>query len=450
MSIVILKIAYMQWKIAIAALVAFALSTPVFAQEGGSRASVILERVREAKEICERQSPSFTTEVTVTSYKVAVWKTVKGKKKKVWITKKKRDEIVTARPVVLCAFKASDRSWHIINIHVPYPRPQGAFQYTLRTQGYRLEHVSGSGVTRLVFDVYQGEEKLVVYRYLHSWFPRESLAKGNGPHLSEEAQFVSYTPFYPDLFAQELLHAGVRFPHGELMEVYRELREAGVPSKTFPRELVADVIDWRTPFNLAANEQMDHDKFNGDPFATTANVYVEYALNGPDAFSWSFSSFGAAGAMQFTNHVGTYDGVRAAYPRAGIDPDFTRGTRNLRNSLKAAICLLDLELSRMPLEVRLLYKSNPAVGGVYPVIAYNAGSSRARAAYEVITKNNIDLETVDLGLPEQVFVRRKNCSKCKGRQSIVNVLPRETEMYVKKYMYILDFIEQFRAQGVLP
>ena len=421
-------------------------------------ASVILERIKTAKEICERQSPSFVTEVVVTERKKVVWKKVKDQKpKKVWQTIKVRSESVTARPVVLCAFYERDRSWHVIEIHGHYPQ-SGEFQFTVKTAGYRVERIYGKGIARFSANAYlvteRSEEKLIVYRYLHSWFPDESLAKGNGPHLINDARFVSYTPLAPDLFSDEILALGMRYLHGELMEAYRELRETGEPSKAFPQRLLADVIDWRIPFSLAANEQMAHDKFNVDEWSTTADVYAEFALDGPETFMWSFSNFRyrgrtehAVGAMQFTNHAGTYDAVRRACPRALLESNFLRGAQHLRNSLKAAICLLDLELARLP-EVHALYQSNSLTGGVYPVIAYNAGAFAARGAYKAILTNRIDLEKADLGLPEQVFIQKKRCTTCKKKngQSALKVLPSETEMYIKKYIYMLKFIEQFRSE----
>lgn len=170
---------------------------------------------------------------------------------------------------------------------------------------------------------------------------------------------------------------------------------------------------------------------------------------------WSFSNFPykgriehAVGVMQFTNHAGTYNSVRKSCPRARLLPDFLQGAQNLRNSLKAAICLLDIELARLP-GVHALYRTNPAIGGVYPVIAYNAGAGRAKSAYDALVANGIDLEKADLGLPEQIFVRKQRCRTCtkkKGRGSALKVLPGETEMYIKKYMYVLKFIEQFHPE----
>lgn len=422
-------------------------------------ASVVLERIKTAKEICERQSPPFTTEVVLTERKKAFWKKAKGEEKptRVWRTVKERSETVIERPIVLCAFKESDQSWHVIEIRVPYPGKK-VFQYTVKTPGYRLEHVGGRGVARLVFRVYyatgEKEEQLTVYRYLHSWFSPEALAKGNGAHLLLDARFVSYTPLSQDLFSDELFALGMRYLYGELMEAYRELREAGEPSKAFPQKLLADVIDWRIPFSLAANEQMDHDKFNSDEWGTASDVYAEFALDGPETFMWSFSNFShqgrtehAVGVMQLTNHLGTYDSVKNACPRARLETDFLRGAQNLRNALKAAICLLDIELARLP-GVHALYRSDPVIGGVYPVIAYNAGGARARDAYNAIVANAIDLQKADLGLPEKVFVRKRACRTCskKKGQGALKVLPPQTETYIKKYVYVLKLVEQFHPE----
>ena len=44
---------------------------------------------------------------------------------------------------------------------------------------------------------------------------------------------------------------------------------------------------------------------------------------------------------------------------AQIDPNFERGATRLQNAMKAAACLLDIELSQMSSEIRSAYRTNP-------------------------------------------------------------------------------------------
>jgi len=41
--------------------------------------------------------------------------------------------------------------------------------------------------------------------------------------------------------------------------------------------------------------------------------------------------------------------------------------------MKAAVCLLDIELSQMSSEIRSAYRTNPEVLGIFAVAAYNGG-----------------------------------------------------------------------------
>ena len=66
--------------------------------------------------------------------------------------------------------------------------------------------------------------------------------------------------------------------------------------------------------------------------------------------------------MQFTNRRGngTYALVVRRCPGAKLDPKFESGATNLLNAMKAAICLLDLELAGMRADIREAYRKNPS------------------------------------------------------------------------------------------
>ena len=70
----------------------------------------------------------------------------------------------------------------------------------------------------------------------------------------------------------------------------------------------------------------------------------------------------------------------------GSIPNFESGATNLLNAMKAAICLLDLEIAGMRADIREAYRSNPAVLGIFPVAAYNGGPRNVTKLYRVLTE----------------------------------------------------------------
>ena len=76
-------------------------------------------------------------------------------------------------------------------------------------------------------------------------------------------------------------------------------------------------------------------------------VLSQYGLKQEEAYRYSVSSARALGPMQFTNRKGngTYSAVVRRCPEARLDPVFETGATNLLNAMKAAICLLDLEIA---------------------------------------------------------------------------------------------------------
>src|SRR4029077_12765681 len=107
----------------------------------------------------------------------------------------------------------------------------------------------------------------------------------------------------------------------------------------------------------------------------------------------SVSSANALGPMQFTNRKGngTYALVVRSCPGARLDPIFESGATNLLNAMKAAICLLDLDLASMPTDIRLAYRANPDVLGIFPVAAYNGGPRSVATLPRVLTGMKVKL-----------------------------------------------------------
>jgi hypothetical protein len=133
-------------------------------------------------------------------------------------------------------------------------------------------------------------------------------------------------------------------------------------------------------------------------------------------------------------------------PEARLDPNFERGATNLLNAMKAAICLFDIELSQMRADIRLAYRDNMKVLGIFPVAAYNGGPRNVAKLYAVISRMGVELE--DLRPPGELPQGEPvNCPclwKADGTGVRPVAIPRynnENRWYVEKYQSILGVFE---------
>lgn len=417
----------------------------------GTKASYILQKVNEADNLCNS--------VSMKEYIVAT------------------DTRITERPVALCAFKESDQSWHVIRVAIMQPVPDSykscaasaptvaaradcSLPYHVVTQGYHVEHVAGYGIARMTFNVSQAGEHLIVYRMRHVWFDDGALAGGDPLRVIATAVAINYTPYHPDFKDPQLVSDGLAYLSTRVKNALSDLRTRGVMSKAYPGELVADVVPVEIPIAIAAIEQSDDKKFQEEKRGTTEAVFIEYALNRERAFMWSQSVSPAIGAMQFTRR--TYESIaRDEYVEAQLNLDFMEGSRNLDNVLKAAICLVDLEVSNFSgkREVINLYRENPLLGGIYPVAAYNGGPVWAQKLYQWIKQNRIDLAKENVELPNTLVREKMSCpchivrTKVKGTKhifitrnvmQIVRSVNSETPGYVEKYLYVINYLADSR------
>ncbi|OGZ08483.1 MAG: hypothetical protein A2762_05430 [Candidatus Lloydbacteria bacterium RIFCSPHIGHO2_01_FULL_54_11] len=410
-------------------------------------------------------------------------------------TKKEKGKTVIAeRPVILCAYKESDKSWHVVKLLVQYPLPDcfrktrlvdrhdqcGAFPFRTLTPEYGVEHVSGLGIPRLVFSASHQGEPLKIYRYRHIWFADHMTPVSPAAEMLAKAVWIEHTPYAKEFHDDEHVRAGAQFLYGKIVAAQNELRTAGLVSRTYPPLLVADVVSWKHLMNLGLIEQMDHDSFNGfgvclspdergipedeigrrilckeeSARKTTEAILVEYALNREQSFRYSISSARAVGPYQFTDRGGngTYAMVVRECKAAQLIPSFMDGATDLGNVIKAAACLLDLELAGLPPAVQLLYATNPRIGGIYPVAAYNEGGGGARELYRRIQASKIDLAVFSdeaFELPRKVFDRSRECVGCRkgGSQRARTIFNEETYMYIKKYLYVWKFVDELALDG---
>ena len=167
-----------------------------------------------------------------------------------------------------------------------------------------------------------------------------------------------------------------------------------MPSAAFPGELLADAIPPQVITTLAVIEQTDDRDYVEKQAVAFDEVLSQYGLKQEEAYRYSVSSAKALGPMQFTNRRGngTYALVVRRCPGARLDPIFESGATNLLNAMKAAICLLDLELAGMRADIREAYRNNPVVLGIFPVAAYNGGPRNVTKLYRVLTRMKVELD----------------------------------------------------------
>jgi hypothetical protein len=152
--------------------------------------------------------------------------------------------------------------------------------------------------------------------------------------------------------------------------------------------------------------------------------------------------------MQFTNRrgKGTYSAVVRLCPLARLDPVFETGATNLLNAMKAAICLLDLEIAGMRSDIRQAYKKNPVVLGIFPVAAYNGGPRNVTKLYRVLARMNVGLDELSRPQAEltESAVRCPCVWKTEGDAVRPVSIPRynnENRWYIEKYQSIVSLFE---------
>lgn len=386
---------------------------------------------------------------------------------------------IVERPVVLCAFSEQTKTWQVIELQIEYPvkgeyircvqsaptlddRKNCSLSFRVVTPGYYVEQLRGYGVTRLIFDVYRekiiriprdGEiqeisvrgEKLQVYRTRHIWFDDNALASGDALRIIATAVAINYTPDHPDFIDAELSDIGAQFLYNQIQLVRRGIGHGlnsmnDARSRAFPERSLGDVVPWEIPMSLAIIEQIDDMAFRIDPKGEVESKLREYAMNQHSAFKWSQSFADAIGPLQFTRR--TYNEMVSLYPRVQIEPQFDIGARNLENVLKAAIALIDYEISQFP-KIHSIYKNNPKLGGAFPVAAYNGGPATARALYDWLKRNHTNIERTDIVLPSAFRMTRSTSrptSRNKSRRVKHVVINSETPGYIVKYLYLLNYL----------
>jgi hypothetical protein len=369
------------------------------------------------------------------------------------LTGKGKRRTLRGRPVAFALWSEAKEEWTIAQIELPRPpvkwKPgRKPLPFRVLTPGVEAKHVKGTGAERLMFSFSRDGESLKVYGRKFPVFDNKLVKRRQWAAVVNTAKPIVYLPFTEDTFDPGFVSGGKDFLVSTAAKALEELRLARVPSKAFPGELLADAIPSQVVTTLAVIEQTDDRDYVQKQAIAFDEVLSQYGLKQEEAYRYSVSVAKALGPMQFTNRRGngTYAMVVRRCPGARLDPVFESGATNLLNAMKAAICLLDLELAQMRSDIREAYRSNPVVLGIFPVAAYNGGPRNVAKLHRVLARMNVQLD--ELSRPHADLadssVRCPCVWKADGEAARPVTIPRynnENRWYIEKYQSIVSLFE---------
>jgi hypothetical protein len=368
-------------------------------------------------------------------------------------TGKGKNQVLRGRPVAFALWSETKHQWSVAHIELPRPplrwKPgRKPLPFRTLTPGIQATHVKGTGAERLMFAFSKGGDPLKVYGRKFPVFDNTLLKRKQWQALAQTAKPIVYLPYTEDTFDPAFVSSGKEFLLSTARKAIDDLRHAKVSSAAFPGELLADVIPPQVITTLAVIEQTDDRDYVEKQALAFDEVLNQYGLKQEEAYRYSVSSANALGPMQFTNRKGngTYALVVRRYPSARLDPVFESGATNLLNAMKAAICLLDLELAAMRSDIRDAYRGNPDVLGIFPVAAYNGGPRNVAKLYRVLTRMKIDLDelrrpTVQLADNSVVCPCVWKADGTEARPVSIPKYNNENRWYIEKYQSIVSLFE---------
>jgi hypothetical protein len=368
-------------------------------------------------------------------------------------TGKGKKQVLRGRPVAFALWDETKEAWSVAQIELPRPPIKWTpgrkpLPFRMLTPGIQAKHVKGTGAERLMFTFSQDGNPLKVYGRKFPVFDNNLLKRRQWRAVAATAKPIVYLPFTEDTFDPAFVSGGKEFLAATARQAIEELRHAKVPSAAFPGKLLADSIPLSVVTTLAVIEQTDDNDYVRKQSLAFDEVLSQYGLKQEEAYRYSVSSANALGPMQFTNRRGngTYSLVVRRCPGAKLDPVFERGATNLLNAMKAAVCLLDLELAGMRADIRRAYPDNPAVLGIFPVAAYNGGPRNVTKLYRVLTRMKVKLD--ELSRPGVHAAGSSVKCPCVWTADGTDVRPvaiprynNENRWYIEKYQSIVSLFE---------
>jgi len=369
------------------------------------------------------------------------------------LTGKGKRQALRGRPVAFALWSEIKKEWTIAQLELPRPpirwKPgRKPLAFRSLTPGIDARHVKGTGAERLMFSFSRDGEPLKVYGRKFPVFDNHLVKRRQWAAVVQTAKPIVYLPFTEDTFDPEFVSGGREFLVATARKALDQLRAAGATSAAFPGKLLADAIPLEVVTTLAVIEQTDDRDYIDKQAVAFDEVLSQYGLKQDEAYRYSVSSAHALGPMQFTNRKGhgTYSAVVRRCPDARLDPVFETGATNLLNAMKAAICLLDLDLAGMRSDIRTAYEINPVVLGIFPVAAYNGGPRNVNKLYGVLKRMKVQLD--ELSRPQVDGAASPVTCPCiwktEGDAVRAMSIPRynnENRWYIEKYQSIVSLFE---------
>jgi hypothetical protein len=366
-------------------------------------------------------------------------------------TGKGRREVLRGRPVAFALWNEPKQTWSVAQIELPRPpikwKPgRKPLPFRTLTPGIQAQHVKGTGAERLMFSFSQDGNPLKVYGRKFPVFDNDLVKHKQWRAAAQSAKPIVYLPFTEDTFDPGFVSNGKDFLLNTAHKAIEQLRATNVPSVAFPGELLADSIPASVITTLAVIEQTDDTDYVEKGSIAFDEVLSQYGLKQEEAYRYSVSSAKALGPMQFTDRKGngTYSLVVRHCSGAKLDPVFERGATNLLNAMKAAICLLDMDLAGMRSDIRDAYRANPSVLGIFPVAAYNGGARNVTKLYKVLTRMNVELSELSRPGVQLLNVSCPCVWKAEGNGVRPVSIPKynnENRWYIEKYQRIVSLFE---------
>jgi hypothetical protein len=334
----------------------------------------------------------------------------------------------------------------IVLITVPFViKTETNVPVTVHTPGFTVTHVRGQYAYKIEFTVHQDSVPYQVYGGTHVWIPNGYSGPRSLAELKRVAEVRTYLPFQDHLFDLELARRGKTYVHRLTLQAREKLRH--IDSKVFRGRSIADTHDEMLLLALIMSEHSDADKiFKPDTRLTLSRenyllgVLIEIALHGTDAFREVSSSADARGWTQFTNRPSgawpgtyrhTYENCRNRDGTPVLIEDFGTGAQDPINSIIAAYCYLDFELSQLPKEAWESYRKDQRLGSMLMLVAFNAGNGWSkwvhRQLHKMPHKSSLTHET----LPRHLFVRGSRTNS-------------QSYYYVRKYWWSLELLNQLK------
>lgn len=169
-----------------------------------------------------------------------------------------------------------------------------------------------------------------------------------------------------------------------IINARNELRYLRVPSKAFLGKFVGEGVPLGIITIINIIEHTGHKSLlNGDKDKFIKRV--REVINTKEELNKARSFMGAAGRFQIMKY--TYKDIREFYPKANLIEDFRRGAKDPDNAAKAALCLIDYNISILLDNNFNFLKKNKEITPELLAASYNCGAGRVSDSIKYYGKN---------------------------------------------------------------